>query len=72
MCSDLTADHLPLLQNMREKIPLVVREKFGVASNQLRLYFHYQVPHLESCWNMYKCRICVPMHLVQANVELTS
>ncbi|KAJ2028137.1 hypothetical protein IWW57_002301 [Coemansia sp. S610] len=38
---DLTNSHLPLLYNLRSKA-VVAAQKYGVPSNQLRLYIHYQ------------------------------
>jgi len=39
---DLNASHLPLLNNIREKVGRFVKTQYGVQSNQLRMYFHYQ------------------------------
>ncbi|XP_071511096.1 m7GpppX diphosphatase-like [Diadema antillarum] len=39
---DLNASHLPLLRNIQEKCINCVTEKYGVAEDQLRMYFHYQ------------------------------
>lgn len=41
-CSDLTPDHLPLLENIATKIPQVVHEKYGLKPAEVRMYFHYQ------------------------------
>jgi m7GpppX diphosphatase len=39
---DLTGDHLPLLENLREKSLAALREKYGVRPDQIKAYFHYQ------------------------------
>ena len=39
---DLTADQLPLLRNMRDKCLLAIKEKYGLKSEELRVFFHYQ------------------------------
>ncbi|VDN30964.1 unnamed protein product [Gongylonema pulchrum] len=39
---DLTANDLPLLNNIREKGYLAIREKYGIDEHQIRAYFHYQ------------------------------
>ncbi|VDO52032.1 unnamed protein product [Haemonchus placei] len=39
---DLTADDLPLLENVRTKSLSAIREKYGVRPDQIRAYFHYQ------------------------------
>lgn len=39
---DLTVSHLPLLNNIREKSYLAIKEKFGIDEHKLRAYFHYQ------------------------------
>ncbi|RUS85084.1 hypothetical protein EGW08_007136 [Elysia chlorotica] len=39
---DLGSDHLPLLENIRTKALAAIKEKFGVASHQMRVYLHYQ------------------------------
>ncbi|KAJ1363209.1 5'-(N(7)-methyl 5'-triphosphoguanosine)-(mRNA) diphosphatase [Parelaphostrongylus tenuis] len=39
---DLTADDLPLLENLRKRALSAIREKFGVRPDQIRAYFHYQ------------------------------
>ena len=39
---DLTAAHLPLLRNIRERSVRALGEKHGLQRSQLRLYLHYQ------------------------------
>lgn len=39
---DLTAEHLPLLRNIRDKASEAIRDKFGVQPDRLRFYVHYQ------------------------------
>lgn len=39
---DLTASHLPLLKNIRDKSVDVIQQKYGVKRSQLRIYIHYQ------------------------------
>jgi m7GpppX diphosphatase len=39
---DLTADHLPLLQNILSKGCQSIREKYGLCQEQLRIFIHYQ------------------------------
>lgn len=39
---DLTADHLPLLRNIRDKGITAITDKYDVPRSQLRIYFHYQ------------------------------
>eukprot|EP00798_Chlamydomonas_sp_ICE-L_P020775 gene20775-27599_t len=38
---ELTADHLPLLENIRDKGSKAIRDKFGVAARDLRIWVHY-------------------------------
>lgn len=38
---DLTANHLPLLKNIRDKSINAIEQKYGVKRSQLRIYFHY-------------------------------
>ena len=40
--SDLTPEHLPLLENILEKSLKTIEEKYGVGSNQILAYLHYQ------------------------------
>lgn len=39
---ELTKDHLPLLKNIQKKCLAAIKEKYGVMSNRIRAYFHYQ------------------------------
>uniref|UniRef100_H2ZLJ5 m7GpppX diphosphatase n=1 Tax=Ciona savignyi TaxID=51511 RepID=H2ZLJ5_CIOSA len=39
---DLSAEHIPLLENILTKGLAVIEEKFGLKSSELRVYFHYQ------------------------------
>lgn len=39
---DLTAQHLPLLENIQTQGIEAIREKYGVLKSQLRIYLHYQ------------------------------
>ncbi|XP_043217674.1 m7GpppX diphosphatase-like isoform X1 [Amphibalanus amphitrite] len=39
---DLTADHLPLLRNIRDRGCEAIEKKYGVPASELRVYFHYQ------------------------------
>lgn len=39
---DLTAAHLPLLRNIRDKGIAAIADKYDVPRSQLRIYFHYQ------------------------------
>uniref|UniRef100_A0A2M4AFH2 m7GpppX diphosphatase n=1 Tax=Anopheles triannulatus TaxID=58253 RepID=A0A2M4AFH2_9DIPT len=39
---DLTADHLPLLKNVRARGIAAIRERYGIGADQLRIYLHYQ------------------------------
>ncbi|WKY11044.1 hypothetical protein Q1695_002969 [Nippostrongylus brasiliensis] len=39
---DLTADDLPMLENLRKGCLTAIREKYGVRPDQIRAYFHYQ------------------------------
>ena len=38
---DLTGTHLPLLRNLKTEGTAAIVEKYGVAENKLRIYFHY-------------------------------
>ena len=38
---DLTGTHLPLLRNLKNEGTAAIAEKYGVAENKLRIYFHY-------------------------------
>ena len=39
---DLTAEHLPLLENIMSKGCQAIRDKYGIGEEQLRIYVHYQ------------------------------
>ncbi|NXA56425.1 DCPS diphosphatase, partial [Nothocercus julius] len=39
---DLTAEHLPLLQNILREGKEAVAQRYGVAGSRLRVYLHYQ------------------------------
>jgi len=39
---DLTANELPLLEGIRDKGTKLMKEKYGIDSNQTLMYFHYQ------------------------------
>ncbi|CAL8358388.1 unnamed protein product [Merluccius merluccius] len=39
---DLTASHLPLLQNICTKGKAAILKRYGLPSSKLRIYFHYQ------------------------------
>lgn len=39
---DLTAQHLPLLRNIRQKGEKSILERYGVQASKLRVYLHYQ------------------------------
>uniref|UniRef100_A0A0B6ZXP3 m7GpppX diphosphatase n=1 Tax=Arion vulgaris TaxID=1028688 RepID=A0A0B6ZXP3_9EUPU len=39
---DLTNEHLPLLKNVLHKGQKAIQETYGVTSDKLRVYFHYQ------------------------------
>ncbi|WVW85000.1 hypothetical protein I302_107036 [Kwoniella bestiolae CBS 10118] len=39
---DLTPSHIPLLNSIKQAVYTTVKEKFGVGSNKLRLFVHYQ------------------------------
>ncbi|XP_076263023.1 m7GpppX diphosphatase-like isoform X2 [Rhynchophorus ferrugineus] len=39
---DLSAKHIPLLENIKEKGLSAIQCKYGLDSSQLRIYFHYQ------------------------------
>ncbi|KAG8247363.1 hypothetical protein J6590_062425 [Homalodisca vitripennis] len=39
---DLTAEHLPLLYNVRDKVIKSIEEKYSIPQSQLRIFFHYQ------------------------------
>ncbi|KAE9416623.1 hypothetical protein Angca_009710, partial [Angiostrongylus cantonensis] len=39
---DLTANDLPLLENVRSRALCAIREKYGARPDQIRAYFHYQ------------------------------
>ncbi|UYV66967.1 DCPS [Cordylochernes scorpioides] len=38
---DLTAEHLPLLRNIRDKATAAIVDKYGISSSRLRTYLHY-------------------------------
>ena len=38
----LTAEHLPLLKNIRDSVYSVVEKKYGLKPSQVKMYFHYQ------------------------------
>mmetsp|Transcript_15624 Transcript_15624/g.47127 ORF Transcript_15624/g.47127 Transcript_15624/m.47127 type:complete len:308 (-) Transcript_15624:580-1503(-) len=39
---DLTAEHLPLLRNIRDKGCKALQDKYGVSKESLRIFVHYQ------------------------------
>lgn len=39
---DLTAAHLPLLRNIKEGGTKAIKERYGISSDHLRVYLHYQ------------------------------
>ncbi|EDS26989.1 histidine triad protein member [Culex quinquefasciatus] len=39
---DLTAAHLPLLRNVRDRGTEAIRERYGIGADRLRVYLHYQ------------------------------
>ncbi|XP_034244615.1 m7GpppX diphosphatase [Thrips palmi] len=39
---DLTADHLPLLQNILTKCTNIINERYGLPTSRIRAFFHYQ------------------------------
>jgi len=38
---DLTAEHLPLLKNIRDKSLAEIQKRFNLAPSQIRAFFHY-------------------------------
>ncbi|KAK0406156.1 hypothetical protein QR680_018399 [Steinernema hermaphroditum] len=55
---DLTADDIPLLENVLEKSKKAIRERYGVNPAQIKAYFHYQ----PSFYHLH-------MHLVKVNYD---
>uniref|UniRef100_A0A915DUF6 m7GpppX diphosphatase n=1 Tax=Ditylenchus dipsaci TaxID=166011 RepID=A0A915DUF6_9BILA len=39
---DLTADELPLLEGIRDKVLQLLKEKWALSKGQVKMYFHYQ------------------------------
>lgn len=39
---DLTGGHLPLLRNIKKRGTEAIRERYGIGSDKLRVYLHYQ------------------------------
>lgn len=39
---DLNAEHLPLLENIREKSLKAIKDKYDLDENRIRAYLHYQ------------------------------
>lgn len=39
---DLTGEHLPLLENIKQNGYRVIKEKYGIDPDYLQVYFHYQ------------------------------
>ncbi|XP_065082943.1 m7GpppX diphosphatase [Ochlerotatus camptorhynchus] len=39
---DLTADHLPLLRNLKDSGTRAIKQRYGIDSDHLRIYVHYQ------------------------------
>jgi m7GpppX diphosphatase len=39
---DLTGNHLKLLENLYDKSLEVIKQKYNINSNKLKIYFHYQ------------------------------
>uniref|UniRef100_A0A0K0ENE1 m7GpppX diphosphatase n=1 Tax=Strongyloides stercoralis TaxID=6248 RepID=A0A0K0ENE1_STRER len=39
---DLNESHLPLLENIRNKVTCVLKEKYNLEKNEFIMYFHYQ------------------------------
>lgn len=76
---DLTANHLPLLKNVRDKCVDVIQQKYGVKRSQLRIYFHYQPSfyhlHLHFTYLKHEAPgiFCEKSHLLESvinNIEL--
>lgn len=77
----LTADHLPLLRNIREKGLEAIKEKYKLERSQIRIYFHYQPSfyHLHVHFTYLKHEApgiyCEKSHLLDTvidNIELMS
>lgn len=45
---DLTPDHLPLLNKIRSTTQAVVKDKFDVDKDKIRLFVHYQPSYCTS------------------------
>lgn len=39
---DLNESHLPLLENIRDKVSITLKEKYNLERNEFTMYFHYQ------------------------------
>ena len=46
---ELTAEHIPLLEKIRKISCATILEKYGIAEDQLRIYFHYP----PSAWRLH-------------------
>lgn len=74
---DLTADHLPLLNNILVNGSASISEKYGVPASQLRIYIHYQPSyyHLHVHFTSLQFRPLERAHLLKTvinNIELKS
>lgn len=77
----LNADHLPLLQNIRDKGVAAIKRLYGLERSQLRIYFHYQPSfyhlHVHFTYLKYDAPgiFCEKSHLLDTvidNIELMS
>lgn len=75
----LTDEHLPLLQNIRDKGIDAITKRYGIPRSQLRIYFHYQPSfyHLHAHFTYLKYDapgiFCEKSHLLDSvisNIEL--
>uniref|UniRef100_A0A914BYQ1 C3H1-type domain-containing protein n=1 Tax=Acrobeloides nanus TaxID=290746 RepID=A0A914BYQ1_9BILA len=46
---DLTAEHIPLLENIKHKSSQMIKKKFNLEPHQLKFFFHYQ----PSCYHLH-------------------
>ncbi|CAG9800339.1 unnamed protein product [Chironomus riparius] len=72
---DLRESHLPLLENIKSKCLAAIKDKYGVNSNEVRAYFHYQPSyyHLHVHFNYLKYDapgiFCDKAHLLDTVID---
>jgi len=62
---DLTGDHLTLLENVKNKSLEVIKEKFELTEDQLKIFFHYR----PSVWQLHMHFVCLFFKTSSSSIE---